>query len=46
MSRLMSLQEPIIMADFRMIRNTLHTLESEYLVDDIADFVKEKGVAI
>lgn len=26
--------------------DTLHTLGAEYLVDDITDFVKEKGVVI
>lgn len=26
--------------------DTLHTLGAEYLVDDITDFMKEKGVVI
>ena len=26
--------------------DTLHTLGAEYLVDDITEFVKEKGIAI
>ena len=29
-----------------MCYDTLHTLGMEYLIDDITDFVREKGVAV